>query len=276
MSNNQMISVPEGFMLAERSIWTEQQVDSAAACITLLKGVPGMTDRDLAMAAMDAAQCKAPDITLADILPAEQPQGDPVAVVNEADDGLFVELIYGDNGNPLRRGDKLYTRPAHGEPVWYMIESGLSVMHAKAKALSERNGWDASAYSIPLYTHADPAEVERLRDENRRLHEAGEFLDGVNQGIEDKLRAQLAERDALLGAIAGWTTETRAAVLEAFQDELNESASYAWYDAAIADLMKLVEALSASAEPRPVIAGSVIETPPSESPAIQTTISLQR
>ena len=44
----------------------------------------------------------------------------------------------------------------------------------------------------------DPAEVERLRDENRRLHEAGEFLDGVNQGIEDTLRAQLAERDALL------------------------------------------------------------------------------
>lgn len=65
----------------------------------------------------------------------------------------------------------------------------------------------------------------------------------------DDLRTQLAERDALLGAIAGWTTETRAAVLEAFQDELNESASYAWYDAAIADLMKLVEALSASAEP---------------------------
>ena len=65
----------------------------------------------------------------------------------------------------------------------------------------------------------------------------------------DDLRAQLAERDARLGAIAGWTNETRAAVLEAFQDELNESASYAWYDAAIADLIKLVEALSASAEP---------------------------
>lgn len=49
------------------------------------------------------------------------------------------------------------------EPIWYMIESGLSVMHAKAKAESEQNGWDTSAYSIPLHTHADPAEVERLR-----------------------------------------------------------------------------------------------------------------
>jgi hypothetical protein len=68
MSNNQMVSVPEGSMLVERSIWTEQQVDSAAACIRLLKDVPGMTDRDLAMTAIDAAQCKAPDITLADTL----------------------------------------------------------------------------------------------------------------------------------------------------------------------------------------------------------------
>lgn len=154
MSNNQMVSVPEGFMLVERSIWTEQQVDSAAACITLLKNVSGMTDRDLAMAAIDAAQCKAPDITLADILPAEQHQGEPVAVVDESDDGLFVELIYGDNGNPLRRGDK-------------------------------------------LYTHADPAEVERLREqaETLRLMTNDYLLE------TERLRTQLAERDALLREI---------------------------------------------------------------------------
>lgn len=95
-----------------------------------------------------------------------------------------------------------------------------------------------------LYTHADPGEVERLRGvvnewETKWQQETAQV------GL---LHAQLAERDALLGPIAGWTAETRAAVLEAFQDELNESASYPWYDAAIADLMKLIEALSASAE----------------------------
>lgn len=58
--------LPEGFMICERSIWTEQQVESAAKCITLLKDVPGMTARDLALAAMDAGQCNAPDINLAD------------------------------------------------------------------------------------------------------------------------------------------------------------------------------------------------------------------
>ncbi|TRO31806.1 hypothetical protein EQ845_22325 [Pseudomonas putida] len=74
-----MLSVPEGFMLVERSIWTEQQVEAATACITRLKGVPGMRDCDLAMAAIDAAQCKAPDIALSDLLPAPQPHPDPIA-----------------------------------------------------------------------------------------------------------------------------------------------------------------------------------------------------
>ncbi|WP_457274080.1 hypothetical protein [Pseudomonas fulva] len=74
-----MVSVPEGFMLVERSIWTEQQVEAATACITRLKGVPGMRDCDLAMAAIDAAQCKAPDISLPDLLPPQQPHPDPIA-----------------------------------------------------------------------------------------------------------------------------------------------------------------------------------------------------
>lgn len=127
-NTEQMVSVPEGYMLVERSIWTEQQVEAATACITLLKGVPGMRDRDLAMAAMDAAQCKAPDIALSDLLPAAQHQG---------------------------------------EPAWYMIENGLSAVHAKDKAKSERQGFDMRAYCVPLYRHpptsADAGELERLR-----------------------------------------------------------------------------------------------------------------
>lgn len=69
------------------------------------------------------------------------------------------------------------------------------------------------------------------------------------QGLLNERSAQLAERDALLCPIAGWTAETRTAVQEAFQDELNESANYPWYDAAIADLMRLIEAIPSRAEP---------------------------
>jgi hypothetical protein len=35
----------------------------------------------------------------------------PVAVVDESDDGLFVEILYGEDGSRLKRGDKLYAAP---------------------------------------------------------------------------------------------------------------------------------------------------------------------
>lgn len=63
-------AVPDGWMLVERSIWTESQVDSAAKSVEIVQGIPGATARDIAMAAMDAAQCKAPDVTLFDLLAA--------------------------------------------------------------------------------------------------------------------------------------------------------------------------------------------------------------
>ncbi|MEK2607752.1 hypothetical protein WLF18_01340 [Pseudomonas shirazensis] len=90
------------------------------------------------------------------------------------------------------------------------------------------------------YTHTDPAEVERLRDENRRLHEAGEFLDGVNQGIEDTLRAQLAERDALLRNLR----PAISMVLNALDRDAAEGKAARGEMAA-----ELRAALSASAEP---------------------------
>ena len=40
------------------------------------------------------------------------PQGEPVAVVDEGDDGCFVEILPNVN---IRLGDKLYTHPAHTE-----------------------------------------------------------------------------------------------------------------------------------------------------------------
>ncbi|MFF3703908.1 MULTISPECIES: hypothetical protein [Pseudomonas] len=105
-NTEQMVSVPEGYMLVERSIWTEQQVEAATACITLLKVVPGMRDRDLAMAAIDAAQCKAPDISLSDLLTAAQPLGwvydggqeftrDPDRAYDLRAEGIELTAVYG-------------------------------------------------------------------------------------------------------------------------------------------------------------------------------------
>lgn len=98
-------------------------------------------------------------------------------------------------------------------------------------------GWLACSEEIGLV-------VERLKRQRMRSCQIAILKSQELKGC----RAELAERNALLGAIAAWSSETRAAVLEAFQAELNESASYAWYDAAIADLMKLVETVPPSAE----------------------------
>ena len=86
----------------------------------------------------------------------------------------------------------------HGEPAWFMTEGGVSVLHAKAKAMSDQQGLDTSSYSVPLYTHADPGEVERLRTELTRMHEAN--WKASQFGI--KLQAKLAEQEALLRELA--------------------------------------------------------------------------
>ncbi|MWK59391.1 hypothetical protein GO594_25670 [Pseudomonas otitidis] len=60
--------LPEGWVLVERGVWTEDQVNEAAKSLSLVMDVPGITARDLAMVAMDAAQCRTPDVTLDELL----------------------------------------------------------------------------------------------------------------------------------------------------------------------------------------------------------------
>ena len=93
----------------------------------------------------------------------QQHQGEPVALPERRPD---LSIILGEHHDPFMKGQDI--------------------------------GWNACLDAIaklgPLYTHADPAEVERLRAA------ADHYCTLSNRVIEEResLRAQLAERDALL------------------------------------------------------------------------------
>ncbi|EOX2982618.1 hypothetical protein ACPFDR_005713 [Pseudomonas aeruginosa] len=63
-------SVPEGWMLVECGIWTQEQVDEMQKTVARFRNSEFVDNRALAMAVADAGQCKAPEISLAELLAA--------------------------------------------------------------------------------------------------------------------------------------------------------------------------------------------------------------
>jgi hypothetical protein len=55
--------------------------------------------------------------------------GEPVAIINEGDEGLFAEFIYGEDGSPLKRGDKLYRHTS--PPVWLQRLQEISKLNGE-------------------------------------------------------------------------------------------------------------------------------------------------
>ncbi|WP_409287915.1 hypothetical protein [Pseudomonas aeruginosa] len=66
--NSAQHSVPEGWMLVECGIWTQEQVDEMQKTVTRFRNSEFVDDRALAMAVADAGQFKAPEISLAELL----------------------------------------------------------------------------------------------------------------------------------------------------------------------------------------------------------------
>ena len=136
---------------------------------------------------------------MVDAAPAEQNQGEPVALpARKLWNGLLptADNLKGEGYNAcideLAKLGPLYTRPAQGEPVSWVADV---VMHNGEKIIDGNMAFMATAeIGTKLYTLADPAEVERLRTENSDIRlQAG----GMQMEL-DELRTQLAERDALL------------------------------------------------------------------------------
>jgi hypothetical protein len=168
-------------------------------------------------------------------LRAEQRQGEPVALPERKSEPTEESDVFADAENSgfnacldeIAKLGPLYSRPAQGEPV--------AVLYADGTVLTKTDCGDGfeicCKVETPLYTHADPGKVERLRD-------ALDECDGDRWRLRterDTLRAQLAERDALLrGALSE---------LQAMKDEIG-------FRGNTLQVMTGIEAaLSASAEP---------------------------
>ncbi len=112
-----------------------------------------------------------------------------------------------------------------GEPVAWMDPRSPQMHATISNEVKQHNvkfgGAPASAingYTVPLYTHADPGDLERCE---ARLHEVASLCATVEQE-RDTLRAQLAERDALLQRALPYLSNTPDLVQHGAEDLAQE------------------------------------------------------
>ncbi|MFV3291977.1 Lar family restriction alleviation protein [Pseudomonas sp. NY11955] len=101
-----------------------------------------------------------------------------------------------------------------GEPVAWMYTRPEVEWPAFYDKRKDAAGWKET----PLYTRADPGEVERLRKERQRMDVA--LVAAANE--RDTLRVQLAERDALLEE--AWTHDISTPLKRRIKTALSASA----------------------------------------------------
>jgi hypothetical protein len=183
-------------MLTGKPIHPDAPGDADARCAQLVNQVHYWMDRgDRATIALDAAEA---EITELRAHLARQAQAEPVAVVDEGDDGLFIDIIYGPDGSPLKCGDKLYlaapAAPAgaqNAQPIdgvrWDLFP-GFMIDHHEGDIVSEESlqGWVAEMLKDPDYIRvcaksavAQNAEAIRNQEEAEEVRSAHEPLNGI-------------------------------------------------------------------------------------------------
>jgi len=151
---------------------------------------------------------------------AEQHQGEPVALPARKDPTEAwavpggVHKAEGWNAclDEIAKLGPLYSRPVQGEPVAWSCAAvkdddtsyaRLAGSEAEAREFLEHyQGIGAVVTIMPLYTHADPGEVERLRKEVAELEQLRRDDLGRHLITEVKTESQLAECEAMAAMIA--------------------------------------------------------------------------
>ncbi|MGC6856981.1 hypothetical protein ACP0IX_02585 [Pseudomonas aeruginosa] len=121
-------SVPEGWMLVECGIWTQEQVDEMQKTVARFRNSEFVDDRALAMAVADAGQCKAPEISLAELLAAAPGKEVPQAwleVQAERKRQVEVEGYHGFRDSHYINYELSKAARAYIEVSWHALSGGL-------------------------------------------------------------------------------------------------------------------------------------------------------
>ncbi len=139
-------SVPEGWMLVECGIWTQEQVDEMQKTVTRFRNSEFVDDRALAMAVADAGQCKAPEISLAELLagaPAQARHSGPETTNKEANSFLRVADAgqFKDNAAAVRTAAMIIRGLLHGPAIMKSI-----IRHRIGLTPEYEGQWHADLY----------------------------------------------------------------------------------------------------------------------------------
>lgn len=100
--------------------------------------------------------------SLADLANASEPAStaskevEPVGIVDENDDGLFLKFVYGPNGNPLKRGDQVYAQPASTAGQEAVTLSDEEIVEAIRVAGAHDRDWKALTFDSGPYEITTP------------------------------------------------------------------------------------------------------------------------
>ncbi len=158
-------SLPEGWMLVECGIWTQEQVDEMQKTVTRFRNSEFVDDRALAMAVADAGQCKAPEISLAELLAAAPGKEVPQAwldVQAERRRQVEVEGYHGFRDNNYISYELSKAARAYIEVSWHALSGGLPCKKPESWPWMAGFKWSDGRTMLVKACALALAEIERL------------------------------------------------------------------------------------------------------------------
>ncbi|HGN4787485.1 hypothetical protein [Pseudomonas aeruginosa] len=158
-------SLPEGWMLVECGIWTQEQVDEMQKTVARFRNSEFVDNRALAIAVADAGQCKAPEISLAELLAAAPGKEVPQAwldVQAERRRQVEVEGYHGFRDNHYISYELSKAARAYIEVSWHALSGGLPCKKPESWPWMAGFKWSDGRTMLVKACALALAEIERL------------------------------------------------------------------------------------------------------------------